>query len=102
MAATYEPGEIFVQKDLAATLKRIADQGAKEFYEGKTAEMLVAEMAGHGGLITMEDMKNYTPTMRQPVHGSYRGYDIYSMSPPSSGGVHVVQILNILEGYPID
>ena len=98
---TYEPGEIFVQSELAATLQRIADQGAKEFYEGKTAELLVAEMVGHGGLITMDDMKNYAPTIRQPVHGSYRGYDIYSMSPPSSGGVHVVQILNILEGYPI-
>ncbi len=97
----YEPGELFVQKDLAATLKRIAEQGAQEFYVGKTAELLVAEMAKHGGLITMEDMKNYAPTMRTPVHGQYRGYDIYSMSPPSSGGVHIVQILNILEGYPI-
>ncbi|GAB6190885.1 gamma-glutamyltransferase [Desulfocastanea catecholica] len=97
----YEPGELFVQKDLAATLKRIAEQGAQEFYAGKTAELLVAEMARHGGLITMEDMKNYAPTMRKPVHGQYRGYDIYSMSPPSSGGVHIVQILNILEGYPI-
>lgn len=97
----YEPGELFVQKDLAATLKRIAEQGAQEFYVGKTAELLVAEMAKYGGLITMEDMKNYAPTMRTPVHGQYRGYDIYSMSPPSSGGVHIVQILNILEGYPI-
>ncbi len=97
----YEPGELFVQKDLAATLKRIAEQGAQEFYAGKTAELLVAEMAKHGGLITMEDMKNYVPTMRKPVHGQYRGYDIYSMSPPSSGGVHIVQILNVLEGYPI-
>lgn len=97
----YEPGELFVQKDLAATLKRIAEQGAQEFYVGKTAELLVAEMAKHGGLITMEDMKNYAPSMRKPVHGQYRGYDIYSMSPPSSGGVHIVQILNILEGYPI-
>jgi gamma-glutamyltranspeptidase/glutathione hydrolase len=98
----YEPGELFVQKDLAATLRRISEKGVKEFYEGKTAELLVAEMAKHGGLITMEDMKNYSPTMRSPVHGSYRGYDIYSMSSPSSGGVHVVQILNILEGYPIE
>jgi gamma-glutamyltranspeptidase / glutathione hydrolase len=97
----YEPGDLFVQKDLAATLRRIAKNGAKEFYAGKTAELLVAEMARHGGLITMEDMKHYSATMRQPVHGNYRGYDIYSMSPPSSGGVHVVQILNILEGYPI-
>lgn len=97
----YEPGELFVQKDLAATLKRIAASGAREFYEGQTAELLVAEMAKHGGLITMEDMKNYAPRVKKPVHGSYRGYDIYSMSPPSSGGAHVIQILNILEGYPI-
>jgi gamma-glutamyltranspeptidase/glutathione hydrolase len=97
----YEPGDLFVQKDLAATLKRISAQGAKEFYQGKTAEILVAEMARHGGLISMEDMKNYAPVIRTPVHGTYRGYDIYSMSPPSSGGVHVVQILNILEGFPI-
>lgn len=97
----YEPGELFVQKDLAATLRRICVKGAKEFYEGQTAELLVAEMAKHGGLITMEDMKNYSPTMREPVHGTYRGHDIYSMSSPSSGGVHVVQILNILEGYPV-
>ncbi len=97
----YEPGELFIQKDLAATLKRISENGIKEFYEGKTAELLVAEMARHGGLISMEDMKNYSPGFRTPVHGNYRGYDIYSMSPPSSGGTHVVQILNILEGYPI-
>ena len=97
----YEPGDLFVQKDLAATLRRIAERGTKEFYEGRTAELLVREMAEHGGLITMEDMKNYSPVKRQPVHGKYRGYDIYSMSPPSSGGVHIVQILNILEGYPI-
>jgi gamma-glutamyltranspeptidase/glutathione hydrolase len=97
----YEPGDLFVQKDLAATLTRISENGIKEFYEGKTAELLVAEMAKHGGLITMEDMKNYTPGFRTPVHGTYRGYDIYSMSPPSSGGTHVIQILNILEGYPI-
>jgi len=97
----YEPGDLFVQKDLAATLKRISQNGIKEFYEGKTAELLVAEMVKHGGLITMDDMKKYSPELRTPVHGNYRGYDIYSMSPPSSGGTHVVQILNILEGYPI-
>jgi gamma-glutamyltranspeptidase/glutathione hydrolase len=97
----YEPGDLFVQTELAATLKRIAKSGAREFYEGKTAELLVAEMAKHGGLITLEDMKNYAPRIKNPVHGTYRGYDIYSMSPPSSGGAHVIQILNILEGYPI-
>lgn len=97
----YEPGDLFVQKELAATLKRISEQGPQEFYEGKTAELLVAEMAKHGGLITMEDMKAYSPVIRKPVHGTYRGFDIYSMSPPSSGGAHVIQILNILEGYDI-
>ncbi len=98
----YEPGELFIQKDLAATLRRISDNGIKEFYEGKTAELLVAEMAKHGGIITMDDMKSYAPQLREPVRGNYRGHEIYSMSPPSSGGVHVVQILNILEGYNIN
>ncbi|MGK2944159.1 MAG: gamma-glutamyltransferase [Desulfuromonadales bacterium] len=97
----YEPGDLFVQKDLAATLRRIAENGIQEFYAGKTAALLVAEMAKHGGLITLADMQNYAPVIRTPVHGTYRGYDIYSMSPPSSGGAHLVQILNILEGYPI-
>lgn len=97
----YEPGERFVQKDLAKTLKRIAENGPTEFYQGQTAELLVAEMAKHGGLISMEDMKSYQAVIREPAKGNYRGYDIYSMSPPSSGGAHVVQILNILEGYPI-
>jgi gamma-glutamyltranspeptidase / glutathione hydrolase len=73
----------------------------KEFYEGKTADLLVAEMKKHGGLISMADLQNYSPGMREPVQGTYRGYDIYSMSPPSSGGTHVVQILNILEDWPI-
>ena len=97
----YEPGELFVQNDLAATLKRIAENGAREFYEGKTAQLLVREMQNHGGLISIQDMKNYQPAIRKPAQGRYRGYDIYSMPPPSSGGVHLVQLLNILEGYPI-
>lgn len=97
----YEPGELFVQKDLAATLKRIAEQGAREFYQGKTAELLVREMQNHGGLITLQDLKNYQPVIRKPVIGQYRGYEVYSMPPPSSGGIHVVQLLNILEDYPI-
>lgn len=97
----YEPGDRFIQKDLAETLKRISNEGIKGFYEGKTADLIVAEMQRGGGLITKEDLKNYRPVIRQPVHGNYRGYDIYSMTTPSSGGVHIVQILNILEGYPI-
>lgn len=97
----YEPGDLFVQKDLAATLTRISENGAREFYEGETAELLVSEMLRHGGLISMQDMKNYQPVIRTPIQGSYRGHDVYSMPSPSSGGVHVVQLLNILEAYPI-
>ncbi|TDO09902.1 MULTISPECIES: gamma-glutamyltransferase [Halomonas] len=99
--SAYEVGETFRQPALADTLKRIAAQGAREFYEGKTAQMIVAEMQRHDGLISLEDMANYAPVIREPSHGTYRGYDIYAMSPPSSGGVHIVQILNILEAYPI-
>ena len=97
----YESGDLFVQPELAATLKRIALKGAKEFYTGKTAELIVAEMNNGDGLITQADLKKYQPKIRKPVHGSYRGFDVYSMGPPSSGGVHIVQLLNILEGYPI-
>ncbi len=97
----YEPGDRFIQKDLAETLKRISKHGAREFYEGKTAQLLVSEMQQHGGLISMQDMQSYQPAIRVPVHGTYRGYDIYSMPSPSSGGVHIVQLLNILEGYPV-
>ncbi len=97
----WQPGERFRQPELAETLQRIADQGIEDFYEGKTAQLIVEEMNRHDGLITLDDLKNYQPRVRQPVHGSYRGHDIYSMSPPSSGGIHIVQILNILEGYPL-
>ena len=97
----YEPGEVFIQKDLAGTLKAIAGEGVKAFYEGSVADLIVAEMESNGGLITKKDLKSYRPTIRRPVKGTYRGYDIYSMSPPSSGGVHIVEILNILEGYPL-
>ncbi len=97
----YEPGDIYIQTDLAETLKRIAQNGTKAFYEGKTAEMIVSEMQRGNGLITLDDLKNYQPKIREPVTGTYRGFDIYSMSPPSSGGAHIIQILNTLENYPI-
>jgi len=99
--SAYQPGDIFVQKDLARTLQRIADKGTAGFYKGETADLIVAEMKAHGGLINHEDLAGYRATLRTPVHGQYRGYDIFSMSPPSSGGTHIVQILNILGGYPI-
>ncbi|WP_106478485.1 gamma-glutamyltransferase [Phytohalomonas tamaricis] len=99
--SVYQPGEVFKQPELAATLKRIAEQGPREFYEGKTAQLLIAEMKRHGGIMTLNDLNAYQPALREPVHGSYRGYDVYSMSPPSSGGAHIVQILNMLEGDDI-
>ncbi|WP_417567855.1 gamma-glutamyltransferase [Marinobacter sp.] len=99
--SAWQPGERFYQPELADTLQRIADDGVKGFYEGETAELIADEMARNGGLITLEDLKSYRPVVRTPVHGTYRGYDIFSMSPPSSGGTHIVQILNILEGFPI-
>lgn len=97
----WQPGERFRQPQLADTLQRIADEGIAGFYEGRTAQLIAEEMERHDGLITLNDLKNYQPQIRQPVHGTYRGHDIYSMSPPSSGGTHIVQILNILEGYPL-
>ncbi|WP_136248878.1 gamma-glutamyltransferase [Halomonas borealis] len=99
--SAYRVGDTFRQPDLAATLRRIAEQGAREFYEGETAELIVAEMQRHDGLITREDLAGYQPEIREPSHGNYRGYDVYAMSPPSSGGAHIVEILNVLEGYDI-
>lgn len=97
----YDVGELFIQKDLAQTLKLIARKGRDAFYKGDIADKIVAVMQDNGGLITKEDLAKYSPALRKPIHGAYRGYDIYSMPPPSSGGVHIVQILNILEAYPI-
>lgn len=97
----YRTGERFVQKDLAKTLKRIAKHGAAGFYEGPVAALIVEEMAANGGLITLGDLKNYRAVGREAVTGTYRGHEIISMPPPSSGGVHVIQMLNILEGYDL-
>jgi len=94
-------GDIWRQADLAATLRQIANQGVAGFYTGKTAELIVAEMKRGGGLITAEDLANYRVLERQPVVGDYRGYRIVSMPPPSSGGVHLVQMLNVLEGWDL-
>ncbi len=97
----YEQGETLRQKDLARTLRRISKDGAAGFYAGETADLLVAEMQRGGGLITHEDLRNYKSVERQAVRGIYRDHEIFSMPPPSSGGVHVVQMLNILEGYDL-
>ena len=96
-----ERGELLVQKDLAWSLRQIAEHGPKAFYQGKIARKLAAEMKAHGGLVTRRDLESYEPVFREPVRGTYRGHEIVAMPPPSSGGVHVIQMLNILEGYPL-
>ena len=97
----YEPGDRFIQEDLAKTLNDVVKKGIKGFYEGEVAHLIENQMKQYGGLITKADLKAYRPVVRMPVHGIYRGYDIFSMSPPSSGGVHIIQLLNILEGYDL-
>jgi len=97
----YKEGELLVQKDLAKTLRLIAQQGPDAFYKGQIAELIAKDMAANGGLITKEDLAKYKPTWRDPVKGTYREYDIISMAPPSSGGTHIVQILNVLEGFDL-
>lgn len=95
------PGDTLVQRDLADTLESIARHGPQAFYDGPIAEKLVASLRGHGGLMTREDLRSYRAIERAPVRGTYRGHDIVSMGPPSSGGVHLVEMLNMLEGYPL-
>jgi gamma-glutamyltranspeptidase / glutathione hydrolase len=95
----YKEGDLFQQKDLAKTLKRIRDKGRDGFYEGETAKLIVAEMKRGGGLISLKDLEDYASVIRDPVRGTYRGYEIISVGPPSSGGIGLVQFLNILEGY---
>jgi gamma-glutamyltranspeptidase/glutathione hydrolase len=97
----YEPGDTLKQPELARTLDRIATQGPAGFYQGDTALALEKEMLAHGGLITRDDLKNYSAKKRAPVKGTYRGYDVISMPPISSGGVAVIEMLNILEGYDV-
>ncbi len=94
----FEPGDTLRQPELAATLERIAQSGAREFYEGQTAERFAAEMAANGGLITVEDLRNYQAVEREPLKGTYRGYDIITAPPPSSGGVGILEMLGMLEG----
>lgn len=97
--ATYETGDNFTQKDLAKTLKAIRDRGADGFYKGPVADLIVAEMQKNGGLITKEDLAAYRAIEREAVTGVFRGFQVISMPPPSSGGVHLIEMLNILEGY---
>ncbi len=99
--AAFQPGDKLRQKDLANTLRRIAARGPAGFYEGETARLLTEEMRRHGGLITGEDLLSYQARRREPVRGSYGGLEVFSMPPPSSGGVALVEMLNILEGFDL-
>ncbi len=97
----FEAGDTLRQPDLARTLGRIRDQGRDGFYKGETAQLLAAEMRRGGGLITEADLAQYEAKERAPVRGTYRGYEVISMAPPSSGGVGIIEMLNILEGYDL-
>jgi gamma-glutamyltranspeptidase / glutathione hydrolase len=101
----YKPGETLRQPELAATLKRIAKNGAAEFYRGETAHMLVRDMAALGGLITMEDLAQYQPKVREVLHARYaldgHNWDVLSSPPPSSGGVAMIEALNMLKNVPL-
>jgi gamma-glutamyltranspeptidase/glutathione hydrolase len=94
-------GDRLVQSDLAATLSAIAERGPRGFYQGPVAENLVKAIGDAGGIMTLDDLKSYQAVIRAPVRGSYRGYDIVSMPLPSSGGVVLLETLNILEGFPM-
>lgn len=97
-----EAGTLWKQTDLAATLERIRDKGRDGFYKGETAKKLVKYVNSQGGIFTKEDLLKYEAIERKPVKGSYRGYDVYSMPPPSSGGVIVIEMLNMLENYDLE
>jgi len=97
----YEPGEILKQPDLARTLERIMLHGRDGFYRGETARLIAEEMRRGGGWITEEDLARYEAKEQPPIRGTYRGYEVISMAPPSSGGIALVQMLNILEGYDL-
>jgi len=99
--STYKEGDVLVQKDLAKTLRLIAKQGPKAFYDGHIADLIEKDMKANGGIMTKDDLRRYKPIWRDPVRGTYRGYEIISMGPPSSGGTHIIQMLNILEGYDL-
>jgi len=96
----YKAGEIFKQPELAKTLERIA-KDPDDFYQGAMAKQLAAAIEKGGGLITAKDLADYEVKERPPIHGTYRGYDIYSAPPPSSGGIVLMEALNILEGYDL-
>ena len=97
----WKVGDTLIQKDLAATLQRIQSEGAAGFYSGKTAELIIAEMKRSNGIITLNDLKNYTAKLRTPVSFKYRGHEIISFAPPSSGGILLAQMMKMIEPFPV-
>ncbi|HFB67277.1 MAG TPA: gamma-glutamyltransferase [Aeromonadales bacterium] len=97
----YPHGYRLIRKDLAHTLKLIRKKGRDGFYKGEVADKLIRAITRFGGIMTKDDLSNYRPTERQPVTGTYLGYSIVTMPPPSSGGVHLIQMLNTLENFPL-
>lgn len=97
----YQNGDILVNPDLAKTLQMIADNGEEAFYTGEVAEAIIAEVQKYDGVMTLEDLANYKANLREPVKSTYRGYEIISCPPPSSGGTHLIEILNVLENYDV-
>jgi gamma-glutamyltranspeptidase/glutathione hydrolase len=98
----YHEGEIFRQPELAATFARLQRFGPNEFYRGETARLIVADMKRNNGLMTLEDLHGYVAKERVPLRGNYRGHEIISMPPPSSGGAVLIEMLNILEGFDLN
>jgi len=94
-------GDLWQQKDLANTLQKISDEGRKGFYQGTVADLIIAEIKRGKGIMTHDDLINYRVIEREPILGNYKGYTIASMPPPSSGGIHLIQMLNILEGWDL-
>jgi gamma-glutamyltranspeptidase/glutathione hydrolase len=99
--AFWKAGDLWKQPDLAATFARMAKEGPREFYEGETAKKIADAMKKNGGLITLADLKAYAPVERTPLRGTYRGHDIVTMPPPSSGGIAVLQMLAMLEAHDV-
>ena len=97
----WNEGDVWRQPELAATFARLQRNGAREFYEGQTARLIADDMRAHGGLITLEDMKGYVAKEREPLRGTYRGFEVISMPPPSSGGAVLIEMLNMLEGFDL-
>ena len=97
----YEPGDVFKNPELAKTFRDIADNGIQEFYRGQLAQKIIEEVRLKGGILSLEDLTQYQPAEQIPLKGTYKDHAIYTINPPGSGGLHIIQLLNIMEKWPI-